>query len=194
MHPRQPKNIRSKPKQKNRRKIKLPPNLPAFPGQVVKMMKFEGVPVLLTTTVTTGVIANIYPITVGSIANFATRVGTLFEEYRVVRVKFSVKNFSAANPGLYVHWIDEKQNTAPTLAEAQQKSSKTFSCSSPSPHTLTWKASDPLDLQYIDIGTINTVLATYKIYTDSANFGANPVATAYAQITAELYVQFRGYN
>jgi hypothetical protein len=156
-------------------------------------MKFEGIPLLLTTTVTTGVIAQSQNAANTSIQNFATRVGVLFEEYRIVRVKYVLKCFSSTNPGLFTHWFDEKTTTAPTSVEALQKSTKQFSASSPSPHTLVWTANDPVDLQYIDIGG-TIVVGTYKIYTDATNFGSSIVATPYAQLTSIYTIQFRGYN
>lgn len=167
---------------------------PAFPGQVVKQFTCEGTPVLLTTTVTTGVIAQQYVVQAGQITNFATRFGALFEEYRIVHCKIKLKNFSSTNPGLFTHWFDEKDANAPTAAEALQKSKFQFSCASPSPHTMNWTARDPLDLQYISIGTTNTTVVSYKIYTDTATYGSSAVATPYAQITSEFTVQFRGYN
>jgi hypothetical protein len=173
---------------------RLPALIPAFPGQVVKSFKLEATPLTITTTVTTGVIAQVFAVKASNIANFATRFGALFEEYRIVRARFTVRCFSSTNPGLLIHWIDEKQTANPTSAEALQKSMKSFSASSPSPHVITWTANDPLDLQYIDIGTTSTELATYKIYTDNALFGSSIVATAYACVAPEFWVQFRGYN
>lgn len=152
-------------------------------------------PILLTSTVTTGVISTILPIRASQIFNFAARFGTTFEEYRIVRAQIKIQNFSSTNSGVFTHWIDEKDFvTAPTAAEAQQKSDRRFSCASPSPHSLEWRARDPLDLQYIDIGTSSTILAAYKIYTDSPNFGSSPVVTPYAEITGKFWIQFRGWN
>ena len=181
-------------KTKANKNIKIPALLPAYPGQVVKSFVLEGTPILLTTTVTTGLIAvSTTTAALTSVQNFATRFGALFEEYRVVRVKYSIRCFSSTNPGLFTHWIDEKQSAAPTSAEALQKSNKSFSCASPSPHVLTWTANDPLDLQYQDIGS-GANSAYYKIYTDTANFGSSATATAYGQIVPTYYIQFRGYN
>jgi len=167
---------------------------PSFPGQVVKQFKLEAIPGLLQTTVATGVIAGSIPVTASIIPNFATRFGALFEEYRIVKVKSMLKCFSSTNPGLFVHWFDEKQSGAPTSAEALQKSMKTFSASSPSPHTIMWTASDPLDLEFTDIGTLSVNPVSYKVYTDNANFGSSIVSTAYGQITMNITLQFRGYN
>jgi hypothetical protein len=173
---------------------RLPALIPAFPGQVTKSFKLEATPLTIVTTVTTGVIAQVFAVKASNIANFATRFAPLFEEYRIVRARFTVRCFSSTNPGLLIHWIDEKQTAAPTSAEALQKSMKSFSASSPSPHVITWTANDPLDLQYIDTGTTATELATYKIYTDNALFGSSIVVTAYATVVPEFWVQFRGYN
>ncbi len=184
------KNISKKPKGG----VKIPPLLPAYPGQVVDKLVITCTPSLLSTTVTTGVIAGTFLVRSSVIANFATRFGATFEEYRIVRARFVLRTFSSTNPGLFTHWIDEKDVTnPPTLAEAQQKSDRRFSCASPSPHVLTWTASDPLDLQYLDMATTTSV-ACYKIYTDNANFGSSAVATPYAEITASYWIQFRGWN
>jgi hypothetical protein len=160
----------------------------------VKQFKVPLIPILTNTTVTTGVINTTYPLQAADLQNFATRFGALFEEYRIVKVKYSYKPFSVTNPGLLVHWIDEKQAAAPTSAEALQKSNKQFAASNQSPHTLVWVSNDPLDLQYIDIGTTNTVLCSYKVYSDNANFGSSIVVTSYGVITGDAWVQFRGLN
>jgi hypothetical protein len=175
-------------------RILIAPLLKSYPLQNVMQITLPGTAQLVTTTVTTGVIAAVFPIIAASIPNFATRFGATWMEYRIVRVKFVFKTFSMTNPGLLTHWLDEKQAGVPTSAEALQVSRSQFSASSPSPHTLVWTSQDPLDLQYIDIGTIVTIMGTYKVYTDNANFGSSIVATAYGQICPYYIVQFRGLN
>lgn len=171
----------------------MAPLLKSYPSQVVASVKCPGVPVSYSTTVTTGVIAQTYLLNASSIQSFYSRFGSLYEEYRVVRVKFVVRCYSSTNPGLFNHWIDEKQSAAPTATEATTKSYNTFNASSPSPHMLVWTAEDPLDLQYTDIASFVTV-ATYKIYTDNTSFGSSIVATPYVSVTPTFYLQFRGYN
>ena len=190
----QPVSSRAVQNSRMNRTPKIPKLIAAYPGQITKSFVLEGLPVLLTTTVTTGLIAtSLSTAALSTVQNFGTRFGALFEEYRVVRVKFTVKTFSSTNPGLFVHWIDEKQGAAPTSAEALQKSSKSFSCASPSPHTLVWTANDPLDLQFVDIASgVNS--AYYKVYTDNTNFGSSAAVTAYGQIFPVYHIQFRGYN
>jgi hypothetical protein len=186
---------RSKPSRKNRQNgFMLPKNIPAYPGQVCKQFDIPLTPVLATSVVTTGLVSVRMDVFANLISNFTTRFGSLFEEYRIVKVLVSWKNFSSTNNGLITHWIDEKDNSAPTLAEAQQKSDKQFSASSPSPHTISWVARDPLDLQYTDISTVATTVCTYKAYSNAANFGTSIVATPYGQVTGRIWIQFRGLN
>jgi hypothetical protein len=181
-------------KNQNKSTTRLPPLLQAYNGQLVKQFKVEATPLTVLTTVTTGVIAQVFAVKASNVANFATRFGALFEEYRIVKAKFTFKCFSSTNPGLFIHWVDEKQTANPTSAEALQKSVKSFPASSPSPHVLTWIANDPLDLQYVDIGTTSTELCTYKVYTDNTLFGSSIVATAYGTVFPEFWIQFRGLN
>jgi hypothetical protein len=166
----------------------------AYPTQNTNQLVIPGAQLTVSTTVTTGVIATALTVSAGNISNFTARFGSLYEEYRIVRVKFMFKCFSSTNPGLLTHWVDEKQSAAPTLAEAAVKSKLQFSASSPSPHVLTWTAQDPLDLQYIDIGTTNVTVCTYKVYSDNAAYGSSIVATAYGTIVPTYYIQFRGLN
>lgn len=167
--------------------------IPSFAGQVVKQFRMEALPSLQVTTVTTGVIANIYEIKASNVSGFTTRFASLFEEYRIVKAKVTFRGFTTVNPGLLVHWIDEKDNAAPTLAEAKVKASSAWAVSDMKPHSLTWTARDPLDLQYISTGTPSTALATYKIYTDATTFGSDTVSRTYGQLFVEFWVQFRGY-
>ncbi len=173
---------------------KVPLNLPAYPGQVVKTFKLPLTPFTVVTTVTTGQIAAFLLVQASAIQNFATRFGSLFEEYRIVKVRFWFKTFSSSNPGLLTHWIDEKDQTAPIASEAKQKSALQFSAADPSPHVLTWTARDPLDLQYTDIGTTTVTPVTYKLFTNNADFGSSPVSTPYGTISSQIWVQFRGLN
>jgi hypothetical protein len=183
---------RRKPLVKKNRSFPLLKNIPAYRGQVVEDFHISLAPIVVTTTVATGQIANVYAVTAAAIPTFATRFASLFEEYRIVKVRFVVKNFSTINPGLFTHWFDEKNATAPTAAEALRINLKTFSACSPSPHSLTWVARDPLDLQYTDCSSLLTNPVSYKLYTDNAVFGSSIVATAYAQVTASILIQFRG--
>jgi len=164
----------------------------SYPNQIVTQMWLEANPVKLTTTVTTGVIANGYAIASSSLAAFATKFGSTFVEYRIVRAKLQTRNFSSTNPGIMNEWIDEKVTSVPTLAESKERATLVFSSSSVGQaKQIDWICTDLLDLQFIDIGTSTTV-ATFKQYTDNANYGASAVATDYCEIGGKFLVQFRG--
>jgi len=163
-----------------------------YPRQAVWEVWLPGSPVKLTTTVTTGLIAQSLPVSSASVAGFATRFGSTFVEYRIVRAHWRVRFFSSTNPGVIQFWIDEKSNAAPTLAEAQER--YTLTCSAASIDTqpmLKWICSDPLDLQYLAISATANV-SSFKSFTNNAQFGSSIVATDYVEIEPEFQFQFRG--
>jgi hypothetical protein len=129
---------------------------------------------------------------VTGISSFATRFGSTFVEYRVVRAKVKLRLFSSTNPGVLQFWYDEKSGATPTLAEANERAVLTLSAAAidRSP-TLAWTAADPLDLQYNAIN-VNYTPVTFKVYTNNANFGSSIVATDYLELQVFYQLQFRG--
>jgi hypothetical protein len=167
--------------------------IPSFPRQVCWDVWLPALPAKFITTVTTGVITagfNFNPTT--KVQAFATRFGSTFDEYRVVQVQMKMKMFSSTNPGVVQAWIDENSTATATLAEAQERYVLSVSASSVEDvHQLSWTASDPLDLQYSPIAT-STTPASFKAYTDNANFGSSIVITDYFELEARFRIQFRG--
>ena len=164
----------------------------SYPNQVVWETWLPGTPVKRTTTVTTGVIATGIAVSSASIQAFATRFGSTFVEYRIIRAKFRIRLFSSTNPGLLQFWLDEKSAGTPTLVEAQERA--VLSCSAAAIDTMSeldWTSSDTLDLQYLAIATAST-LCTFKEYTNNANFGSSIVATDYYEVIPAFQLQFRG--
>jgi len=166
--------------------------IPTYPKQVCWQVWLPALPGKLVTTVTTGVITSAYQITTSQIQSFATRFGSTFVEYRIIRAVFSIRLFSSTNPGVLQFWIDEKSTATPTLAEAEERAVLSISASSTdlNPY-LKWVCADPLDLQYQPIATVIT-LATFKTFTNNANFGSSVVATDYLEVVPEFQLQFRG--
>jgi hypothetical protein len=163
-----------------------------YPRQAIWQVIIPAEPLKFTTTITTGVLAQIYGISQANIAGFSTRFGSTFVEYRIIRAKFMIRFFSSTNPGIVQFWIDEKSNSTPTVNEAFERA--TLSCSASAVDTtpqMKWVCADPLDLQYVPIGTAVT-LATFKMYTDNTNFGSSIVATDYLEIVPLFEFQFRG--
>ncbi len=164
----------------------------SYPGQVSWDVWIPFNPIKLTTTVTTGLIANALPIVPTAVASFASRFQSTFVEYRMVQVRVRVKMFSSTNPGVMQFWFDEKSNATPTLVEAAERYILSVSASdTKGSHQLLWTARDPLDLEYTAISTSVTPV-TFKSYTSNANFGSSIVATDYCEVEGHIRFQFRG--
>jgi len=149
-------------------------------------------PVKLTTTVTSGVIAENLLLNKAAVESFIARFGTTFDEYRIVQTVVKMRMFSSTNPGVLQVWYDEKSQSAPTLVEANERYILAENASAIDKRpSLKWTASDPLDLQYTAIATSVTPV-TFKVYTDNANFGSSAVATDYCELEGSLRFQFRG--
>lgn len=176
---------------------KLRPDLelhPVYPGQAVATMKLYSTPALLTTTVTTGVVAtsiNFDPVT--QIPAWDTRIQTLWKEYRVIKVRKCIQLFSATNAGMLMLWAGTTSG-APTAAEGLNARSLRFNASSVDRlHELSWVPSDPADLAY-KLTSASSTPAFAKVYTDAANFGAPIAVTILGLLTMEYTLQFREFQ
>ncbi len=166
--------------------------IPSYPRQVCVDMWIPGTPSVVSTTVTTGVIAFAQTVSNNNVVSFTTRFGSTFLEYRLIQAEFEVRMFSSTNPGLLQAWIDEQSNSTPTLAEAQERAVRSWSAASTDrTNKLGWTATEVDDLGYTAIGSSN-IVATFKLYTNNANFGSSIVATAYAEVVPRFRFQFRG--
>jgi len=165
----------------------------AYKGQQHTQLRLEGTPVLLPTTVTTGVIAFAYAVSSANVTGFATRFGSTFDEYRILGAEFRVTPVSAS-VGVSKMWFDEKNVANPTANEAQERTNVPLAntnAMSRSRMNLRWRARDLLDLQYTPIGTVGQP-ATFKVYTDLAQWGAPVAATNLWLIEPVFTFEFRG--
>jgi len=163
-----------------------------YPKQVCMECWLPATPIKVTTTVTTGAISQVVSVGAGAVTAFNTRFGSTFVEYRVVRAKFCMRLFSSTNPGVIQAWMDEQSTSAPTLVQAQERATLIFNASAIDQQPcLKWVAGDPVDLAYIPLGTVTTP-ATFKVFSNNANFGSSIVATDYLIIEPEFQFQFRG--
>jgi len=165
----------------------------SYPNQVAFEAWLPANPVKRVTSVTSGLISGTYQVAASNVALFATRFGSTFVEYRIIRARFMIRFFSSISPGVIQMWLDEKSTAVPSVAEARERATSSFSASSTDLQpVIKWVNADPLDLQYIPIGTINVALVTLKDYTDNTNFGSSVVSTDYYEIIPEFQFQFRG--
>lgn len=164
----------------------------SYPNQAVWQVWIPGTPTKFTTTVTTGLIAGTSIVNNANITAFATRFGSTFVEYRIIRARFRIRLFGSTNPGVLHFWMDEKSTATPTLAEANERANLIVSASAVDRQPeLSWTAADPVDLAYNAIGTaLNS--ATFKVYTNNAQFGSSIVASDYLEVEPIFEIQFRG--
>ncbi len=165
----------------------------AYVGQQKVTLRLEGSPTLLSTTAATGVIANVTTLGPANITGFATRFGSTFDEYRVLGADIRITPVSAST-GVSKCWIDEQLSAAPTSNESQERVSWPLANTNATPKSQTivrWRARDLKDLQYTAIGS-NAAPAYFKLYTDSATWGASTTATPLWLIEPTFIVEFRG--
>jgi len=168
---------------------------PTFKGQPVYSVAVPAIPVKLTQTVTTGVVSSVLLVSSASIQDFATRFATLFTEYRIISVVFSVNLFSSTQPGLALSWIEEKDFSAPTAGEAAERGVKRFALgANQMPHHFRWLVSDPFDLQFRDSDSAAQSVAAFKVYSDNATYGSGITAADIGLISASFTFQFRGFS
>jgi len=164
----------------------------SYPKQAVWQVWLPVTPQKFTTTVTTGLIAGSIGTNIGFVQSFATRFGSTFVEYRIIKAVFRIRFFSSTNPGIVQFWLDEKSTGTPTLNEALERATVTSNASAIDRiPELRWVCADPLDLQYTAIGTTVTTL-TFKVYSNNANFGSSIAASDYLEVIPEFCFQFRG--
>jgi len=165
----------------------------SFAGLQRTRLTIPGTPVLLSTTVASGLIASTQAVQKTSISSFATRFATTYDEYRFVGCNFKCRAVGS-NPGVGVVWFDEKSNSTATLIDSQEKTGRRFPFNSGngrSDFVMRWSATDLVDLQWSAIATTQTPVY-FKIYTDNTNYGASAVATPYLLVEPEYIVEFRG--
>jgi hypothetical protein len=160
----------------------------------VQNFKCEALPLLVSSSVT-GSIAVALAVNANAVANFATRFGDLFEEYRIVKVEYRMKFFDSTAKGLLVSWVDEKNIGAPTLAESRTKSTGELTTNLSRVNRdlmLKWTPHDTVDLQYLDTLASPISIAALKLYSDSANYGTLASALPLFEVYQTYTMQFRG--
>jgi len=166
---------------------------PAYAGQQCVTLKLPGTPMLLTSIITTGVIANVTNLNVTDITGFSTRFGSTFDEYRILGVNVMLRPV-AVSTGVSVAWFDEKSPAAPTANEAQERIGKRLTntnASDKSVCVMRWRARDLLDLEYQPISGTTTPVY-WKLYTDLATWGSPGAATPLWIVEPVFLIEFRG--
>lgn len=165
----------------------------SYLGQQHALLTMPQASIILTTTVTTGVIASAISISGASVQNFPTRFGSTFDEFRLLKAVVRIRPLATAS-GLTRFWFDEKSSSVPAANEAEERYTKSLvntQNNSQSCCSMTWQARDLLDLEFVAIGSSFTPLY-FKTYTDVANLGGPQAATALWIIEPMITLEFRG--
>lgn len=184
-----------KKKQKNRNRqdpaLILRTEFAGQPACVLKMLSESN---LLTTTVTTGVIAASSGINPGGILNFATRFAG-FNEYRIIKARLIVRFFSVTNSGVLSIWsASNLDSAAPSSSDAEQAKALRVNFSANTKEiNFDYVPHDPLEQSWTQMGTGFTC-GHFKLYTDAANWGAPIAVTTIGNYQWEATVQLRGYS
>jgi len=194
-----PNNRRNKNRSRNGRRVNISRQLvatqgdrPAFAGQQVAIFDVPG-DVRFASTNAGGTMASSFAINAANIqANFHGYFNSVFQEYRIRRVKFYLCAV-AANIGSSFIRFEEKNLGVPTLNEMANSASvfkANSNASNASTFTMTWTARDLSDLAFEQI-TTDPTSAALKFYSDSANMLA-PVSQNLWMFRPVATIEFRG--
>lgn len=165
---------------------------PEYKGQPVCTHVISTGPFLLTTTVTSGVVALNVGINGSDIPSFTTRfLG--YSEYRIVKARARVNSFGSNLTGLVNHWFSEDDSTAPTVNKAEQAKARRFPICDIRSNEIDYVPHDPAQQTWTLVSSGTPIIGYYKLYTDAANYGAPITAVNIGLLDLELTVQFRGF-
>jgi hypothetical protein len=165
----------------------------SFSGQQLFTVKMDGIPVKVTTTITTGVAAVAYEAdAVSTVLGYGTRFSATFQEKRLIKARFKVTMLTPST-GVLVSMFDEKVVSVPTANQSKEQDilGREPITNVLKPKSYTWKARDILDLEFNPVATASTPV-TFKVYTSTADWGSTIVSTDIAIIEPTFWVQFRG--
>lgn len=147
---------------------------------------------MLSTTVTTGVLASEIGLSTATLVQGYTRFSNLFEEHRIMSVTIEIIPLGLNNGVVSCFFAEESIGT-PTIFEGVEKIAKLVKLNEQSPLNLkmSWQNRDFSDATWIKTTTAN-VPAYFYCYTDNANYGAPVTATQVLIIRPVFTIQYRG--
>ncbi len=153
---------------------------------------------LSTSAVVGGTLASVVTIDNTLITNFATRFGSLFQEFAIVGARFEIRVTAVTTPqGMVLAYIDENSNSAPTANPAAARPHAEIPLvqsavdSTGSVHIVEWMAHSYADLTWDAVSTSGLV-AYLKLFASSAT-GTSASTAAQITVSGALALSFRGY-
>jgi hypothetical protein len=167
-----------------------------YSGQQNVKLLIVGSPFLLSTTVTSGLIASATVLDAQSlITNFATRFNNCFAEYRAIRYTFRLRPLTVSTGVSRVFFAPV---TPPALIDAQERNGRYLANTSADTKSDTQFTYIPRDTSELAFNQTNAgpsgILQYFCVYTNGANFGAPVTVVPLWFIQPEILVEFRGIN
>jgi len=173
----------------------------SFTGQTVCSLRMPSGPIVLSTTVGTGLIAYVQAFDPQTdITNWSSRFQSLFSEFRLKSCEMHLCALSNT-PGQAVVWWDEAASslaTPPTFVEATERGMSYIPISvnsSKSVHIYRWVPRDIKDLIFYSTNTttFNSPVG-FKLFTNNSNYGSSAIATPAFNVTLFFTLEFRGFS
>jgi len=169
--------------------------------QQITTISVPSLPILLTTTVTSGLIQSVTKLdpTV-QVEDWATRFAADYEEFRILGARVSIMpcngnttSASASGTGISAYWIDEKYSNAPSYLEVTGKSVNWISNVGARPfRNILWIPNDILDMGFTSSGSSVTNAAYFKLYTDNSHLNAPATPASLFVLQIHFLLEFRG--
>lgn len=194
--PRRTKNTR-KPRVSGISTASLTTLVPKFPGDPVLQISVPGLQIPLPAP-TSNVSAVSSAISAAQIEGFTARFAPMWNEYRIIKVKYDFRAVgNNLSTGLVVCWFEANTNSAvPAYADSVDNHGIHIStCDVLRKHMLTYKPLDVADLNYRTTAGAQ-IIGYLNMYSDLVNYGLQDSASASAPIIVAmpLYtIQFRGF-
>jgi hypothetical protein len=166
----------------------------AYSGQQITVLDVPG-DTRLAASGGTGILSNVFAINALNISSsFHTFFNSVFQEYRIRRVKFEFMPVLPAIQGATLMRFDEKDSNVPIWTEMMHSASRLCCHNQANPKscfTMTWIARDIGDLVFEQI-TTDPTSAYLRMYTDNTNLLAPNAATDLFVFRPTATIEFRG--
>jgi hypothetical protein len=124
-------------------------------------------------------------------ANFCA----VYDEYRILKIKFFITALNPAMVGSTKVYIDENDATVPNSASAAARVGALLPNASANPKSyrvMTWSAKDYTDLSYTSTGSPSFSPCFLKLFTNSTEYGTPNSGGDAFEVMYTMTVQFRG--
>ncbi len=166
-----------------------------IPGDRVYYIVEEGETSLLTTTVTTGLIAMKQQFSIGDLDDFTTKYAATFSDYIIYCVQLEIVPI-AVSTGVSIAFTSCDTSLTPDIDQAQSAYPKLIiphTTAKESKYFLVYKPSGPEEVVWT---ATNSALPDMNmrmyLYTDATNLGAPTVATPLFMCKFKAFIAFRG--